>query len=155
MAMAEAVTVCYFLHISTDSADDLTVYNSRLLRFEKRVGLQSKHCIALLAFPNQWHVGSKDDCSCAFRHLDTSDTPWFGEPEDWCPEEPDEIMATGELYRVLAQLLAAGYAVDCLDVWVGTEPNAIQMLDVSLGDVPEASFQLFHNHRFVLRKDSI
>jgi hypothetical protein len=69
---------------------------------------------------------------------------------DWYPEEQDELNATRELYTTLTSLLSAGYHVDLLDQWTGSQSVDIKVLDVSLGEVSEAAFRLFENHKFKL-----
>ena len=144
--------MCYSLYISTDSTEDLTELNSELVRFEKITGSIIDPCIQLLGFPNQWYVGSKTGCSCTFRHLYSIELG-FSEPEDWYPEEQDELDATGELYDTFSRLLSAGYRIDCLDSWVRTEPNDIRTIVVSLNEISKKAFRLFENHRFILKEE--
>jgi hypothetical protein len=105
----------------------------------------------LLDFPSQWYVGSKSGCGCTFRHV-TSTELGFGEPEDWHPEEEDEINATRELCAVLASLLDAGHRVDLVDRWEAAQPDAITTLDVSLDNVSEREFRMVENYKFRLQK---
>ena len=52
--------------------------------------------------------GRRAGCSCTFRHL----AGWelgFDEPQDWFPEEQDNLQATAELYRVIASLVQGGH----------------------------------------------
>jgi hypothetical protein len=143
--------MCYGTYISTNSPENLTVRNSEILRLEKVGDPNLDPCIYLLDFPNRWYVGSKSVCSCTFRHLYSVELG-FGEPEDWYPEEKDEIDATRELYAVLTSLLIAGYHVDLLDRWEGAQPEEIKVLDVSLDDVSEKAFRMFENYKFRLMK---
>lgn len=143
--------MCYGVYISTDSPENLTVRNSELLRFEKVVDPNSDPCIHVLDFPNRWYIGSKSGCSCTFRHLYSVDLG-FGEPENWYPEEKDELDATLELYTFLASLVSAGYQVDLLDRWEGTQAEDIKILDVSLDDVSEKAFRMFENYKFRLTR---
>lgn len=143
--------MCYVVYISTTSDDDLRVYNSELLRFAPLDASNGHPCTALLENPNRWYVGSKSHCSCTFRHLVETELG-FGEPEDWFPEEPDDIEATKQLYAVLRQLVASGHRLDCADVWYDATPDAIKTIDVSIGDVPVTAFRLFENCRFRLEK---
>jgi hypothetical protein len=85
--------MCYAVYISTDSTEDLSKRNSELVRFEKVTDPNADPCTRLLDLPNQWYVGSKTGCSCTFRHL-MSVKLGFGEPEDWYPEEQDDVDAT-------------------------------------------------------------
>ncbi len=141
--------MCYEVYISTDSWEDLTTRNSELLRFKRVADPSTDPAILLLDFPNRWYVGSKSECSCTFRHLYSIELG-FGEPVDWYPEEQDELNATRELYTTLTSLLSAGYHVDLLDQWHGSQAEAITTLDVSLSEVSEQAFRLFENHKFRL-----
>ena len=76
----------------------------------------------------------------------------FGEPEDWCPEEQDEIDATKELFSVLAHLLSSGFSLDLVDRWEGSQPEDITTLDVSLDQFSEKTFRMFEDHKFRLTK---
>jgi hypothetical protein len=146
--------MCYAVYLSTDSPEDLAVHNSELVRFES-LGVPSEDpCAASLAFANRCYVGSKSGCSCTFRHLASIELG-FGEPEDWCKEEQDELDATRELYSVIASLLASGYSVDLLDRWEGAQPDDIKTLDVALDEVSREAFRLFENHIFTLRPEKI
>ncbi len=143
--------MCYSVYISTNSDEDLGNRNSELVRFEKIADSNTQPCTGLLGFKNKWFVGSKSGCSCTFRHLYSIEAG-FGEPEDWCKEEQDDIDATKELYRALAFLLSDGYEVELLDCWWGTKPEKIITIDVSLDDVSESAFKMFENHKFRLKK---
>jgi hypothetical protein len=76
----------------------------------------------------------------------------FGEPEEWCPEEQEQIDATKELFSVLAHLLSSGYALDLVDRWEGSQPKDITTLDVSLDQFSEKTFRMFEDHKFTLMK---
>ena len=143
--------MCFAVYFSTDSPADLTVHNTDLVRFERIDDGHEDPVAHLLGSENRWYVGSKSVCSCTFRHRMSSDLA-FGEPESWFPEEQDELDATGELYGVIASLLAAGHVADCIDRWEGAAPEDIRTISVSLDEVPKAAFLLFENHRFVFAK---
>ena len=145
--------MCYRVYISTDSSRDLTNLNSELVRFERVTTPDADPCTGLLDFVNQWYVGSKTGCSCTFRHLHSADELGFGEPEDWLPEEKDEIDATKELYAVLASILSSGHQVDLIDRWEGAQPDEIKILDVSLDKISKAAFRMFENYKFRLSKE--
>lgn len=146
--------MCYTVYLSTDSSNDLSVHNTQLVRFKKYEVNTDDPIVTLLDFPHQWHVGSKSECSCTFRHLMSIDLG-FGAPVDWYHEEPDELNATRELYSIIVSLLLTGHQVDCIDKWEGTEPEDIQTLEVSLDEVPPETFRLFENHKFRLTKEQI
>lgn len=142
--------MCNIVYLSTDSPDDLTAHNHDLIRFDKHYDHPAdERVLPLLTLPYRWYVGSKSECSCTFRHwLTVNGSPSFGAPEDWYPEDEDEIEATKMLYRIIERLLSAGHSVECIDSWDGEDLDAIQDLDVCLGDVPIDAFRLFEGHRF-------
>ena len=144
--------MCYGVYISTDSTQDLTFYNTNLLRFEKVVDYESDPCISLLGYASRWYIGSKSGCSCTFRHLMSIELG-FSEPVDWYKEEQEELDATLELYAVLDSLLTSGHQVDLVDRWEGSKPGDITTIDVSLDDVLAQAFRMFENHKFRLRKE--
>jgi hypothetical protein len=139
--------MCYELYLSTSSSEELTEHNSELLRFERREPSRNEIAGVLLN-PQRWFVGSKSGCSCTFRHLAGGDLG-FDEPQDWSPEDQDNVRATAELYRVIASLVGGGNRVDCVDLWPSNESAEFQTLSVSLAKVPEKAFRLFENYRFV------
>jgi len=139
--------MCYSLYLSTSSPEDLAKYNSELLRFRPPEAADEKW-VGLLRHEHKWFVGSKSKCSCTFRHLSTTDLG-FIEPQDWCPEDADNIQATAELYRVIRRLIAAGEQVDCLDAWYGAKPGEIKDMVVTFNAVSEKEFLLFENYHLV------
>lgn len=144
--------MCYTLYISTDSQENLFAKNTELVRFERLDKAQREDpCIALLEYPNRWYVGSKSVCSCTFRHLYSVELG-FGKPEDWFPEEQDELDATVELYTVISSLLVSGYHVDLIDGWYGATLEEIKTIEVDLDQVSQEAFRLFENHKFRLKK---
>jgi hypothetical protein len=144
--------MCYSLYLSTSSPENLTRYNSELVRFEPLDKADSAgvdgDSLRALRNSHVWFVGSKAGCSCTFRHV-VEDSVDFREPEDWCPEEEDEVKATIELYRAIASLRAAGHQVDCLDLWVDTPADQIREKPVNLAAVPEKAFRLLEMYHFV------
>ncbi len=142
--------MCYSLYLSTSSREDLTKYNSELLRFKQPESPDEKWT-SLLRQEHKWFVGSKSECSCTFRHLCATELS-FMEPQDWCPEDAENIQATAELYRVIQGLLASGEQVDCLDVWYGAKSNDVKEMKVALSTVSEKQFLLFENHHFVFEQ---
>jgi len=142
-------TVCYGVYISTDSGEDLAGRSSNLVRFEKVAAPEADPCISLLEFSSQWSVGSKSGCGCTFRHLTSIDLG-FSEPVEWYEEGQDELDATQELYGVLRSLLEAGYKVDLVDRWEGSEPDDITTMAVSLDRVSVREFRLFEDYKFKL-----
>jgi hypothetical protein len=139
--------MCYILFLSTSSPEDLTRYNSEWVRF-RRLDVNDNPSATALENTQQWFIGSMDGCSCRFRHLAGGDLG-FDEPQDSMEEDEDSILATRELYRVITSLVQNGYKVDCLDLWPATESVEIKTVAVRLSNVPEETFRLFENHRFV------
>jgi hypothetical protein len=142
--------MCYSLYLSTNSSADLTRYNSELINF-KRLDADADERLNYLRNRQRWYVGSKSGCSCTFRHL-LSVELGFGEPEDWFPEEEDEVRATAELYRLIVRLVSEGHQVDCLDIWAGAAPDDLKTRAVNLNAVSEKTFRLFENFHFVFER---
>jgi hypothetical protein len=144
--------MCYMVYVSTDCTDDLSLQDSSLVRFERPSAEKASPCPRVLRPERAWFVASASGCSCTFRHLcRESISLGFGEPEDWCPEEPEEIDATKQLYSVLRALVERGHDVEVLDCWSGEEDVEPVVLDVSLSQVPAAHFRLFEGHLFRLK----
>jgi hypothetical protein len=139
--------MCYMLYLSTTSDEDLTQFNSRLIRFT-RPGDDELASAAILKYPQRWFVGSSKGCSCGFRHLADGEFA-FEEPRDWLPEEEDEIEATVALYRIIETLVSAGHRVDCLDRWRDTAHDGTRSMKVDLRVVSDKAFRLFENHHFI------
>ena len=144
--------MCYSVYISTDSLEDLSRRNSTLVRFERVADATTAPCVTLLDFAHRWHVGSKAGCSCTFRHATSVDLG-FSDPVNWYPEEQDALDATQELYAVLMDLLASGYRVDLIDVWAGTQPRDITVLEVSLKETSSTAFRMFEDYKFKLQME--
>ena len=139
--------MCYELYLSTSSTEDLSRYNSEWISFGNPDRLDDRY-VGILRHERKWYVGSKSGCSCTFRYLAGGDLG-FDEPQDWLPEEQDELRATADLYRVVASLVQGGEKVDCLALWPGAEPARIKTMSVSLSEVPQKAFRLFEDHHFV------
>jgi len=145
------MTMCYMVFLSTDSADDLTLRSSDLVRFEKPSADTQAPPPAMLKHEHRWFVGSRSGCSCGFRHLcHQSVDLGFDERQDWFPEDQEDIEATLRLYEILEDLLRRGHQVDLLDCWSRDENREYVSLAVSLSQVPAAHFRLFEGHAFTL-----
>jgi hypothetical protein len=143
--------MCNLVYLSTNSVEDLAQSDSERIQF-KPLEEDDKVYGNVLKHPQKWFVPAPSGCSCGFRHLLSINQVYdqgFREPEDWCPEDEDDIAATAELYRVMARLQAAGHKVDCLDVWNGTPADEVQEQSVDLRTVPEKAFRLFEGYHFV------
>ena len=142
--------MCYSVYLATNSKQDLKCHNEDQIYFEK---IEKKEKItSLLKHENKWYVGSSSGCSCAFRHLMSYDLG-FGEPEDWYPEEKEDLEATKKLYNIISKLVTDGYKVECLDAWEGVKPEEIKTMDVEIDNISEREFRLFENYLFRFKKN--
>lgn len=143
--------MCYMTIISTTSDIELTKYNTKYVVFGKAMpGLPEE---IFLQHPNKWYVGSKDGCSCGFRHLMSENYPalGFAEPEDWFEEDQEDIDATIELVQVFKDIISNNSKLDCVDAWSNDsdEPPVLSGdLIVDLNQISQASFRLVENYRF-------
>lgn len=138
--------------ISTTSAADLSEFNTPFVRFSRE--MPDVPVAALLRFPHKWFLGSRDGCSCGFRHLEQrNEELGFSEPADWWPEEADDIEATRQAVRIFISILGEGAKLDCIDAWLQDDKNEPKLAGdavVDLGTVSEACFRFFEWHRFEL-----
>lgn len=142
--------------ISTTSESDLSEFNTPLVRFSKE--MPKVQVEAFLQFPHKWFLGSKDGCSCGFRHLDHGNEELgFSEPVDWWPEKAEDIEATRQVVKIFKLILGNGSKLDCIDAWAQDEEDEPRLSGDSLVDletVSEASFRFFEWHRFELTHES-
>jgi hypothetical protein len=142
--------MCFATIISTTSEQDLSELDSPSLNFSSQI--PSIEEVQFLRYPNKWHVKADESCSCGFRHLDRGMEEFgFSPPQDWLPEEPEEIKATLRLVTVLKGLLESGVKLDCIDVWQRddkNEPKLTNDINVNLSSMPEQSFRFIENYRF-------
>ena len=102
----------------------------------------------LLENSNRWRVGSRSGCGCGFRHL-TAPELGFGAPEEWYPEEMEDVAATAEFFATVKQLLDRGERVDCVDVWSGTRADDVRRMEVRVAGLRAGEFRFFENYHFV------
>jgi hypothetical protein len=143
--------MCYVVFLSTTSPEDLSVRDTELMRFERELG--NEPAIALLENPHRWYVGSqgpKGCCSCHFRHL-VSPELGFGVPEDWYPENSEDIEATGEFFAVIRKLIDDHETVDRVDAWTQTMATDICRREVSVSNLQRGEFRFFENHHFIFK----
>ena len=138
--------MCYVVLLSTSSPDDLSVYNTELVRYAR--DHEDEPSRELLENSHRWYVGSKTGCSCGFRHVTTADLG-FSLPENWMPEDNEDIEATREFFTLVRKLAAGGAAVDCVSAWYGTPAAEIRRMDVPLSTIQDGEFRFFENYRFV------
>jgi len=141
------------LIFSTSSEADLSKHNSGLLKFDKELPPLAE-CNEL-KYQYRWYVGSRDGCSCGFRHLHISAVELgFDLPQDWYEEEDEDIAATMEFFEVVRSLVADGYEVDCIDVW-GHQTDVsttVETMELLIGDMPPGKFRLMEARHFVFSK---
>jgi hypothetical protein len=143
--------MCYSLYLSTNSNQDLKKYNDSQISFKKID--KEDEIVQLLKNENKWFVGSSSGCSCTFRYL-SDDSLEFGEPEDWMPEEKEEIEATLKLYEVIYKLIADGYSVECINTWEDIKSSDIKTLELEIDKISAKEFRLFENHLFKFKKNN-
>lgn len=139
--------MCYSVFLSTDSTEDLAAFNDPLIKFIRIAHIEEDSSISLLSYPNVWHVGSRSDCSCGFRHVMTDDLG-FSEPVGWYEEDAEDLAATKKVYRILLRLAQQEYAVDIVDTWEGTQKKDIKVKDISLKEIGESRFRFFESYLF-------
>ena len=146
--------MCYVIYLSTSSGEDFLQLPTDLYRFEHADAPGEAQAIGLLKYANKWLLLCRyGGCSCHYRHLAGSvgREPEFGPPEDWCPEDDDNIESTAAVYDVFARILAEGHRLDVLDIWNGENLEAVTSIAVSLSSVPRQAFGFFENYQFELR----
>jgi hypothetical protein len=136
--------------LSTTSEKDLSELNSPLINFSR--DLPNVPEVSLLKFPNKWYLGSKEGCSCGFRHLDHGNEELgFSDPVDWWPEDDEYIEATKEAVSAFMAIAKDSAQLDCIDAWasdVKKSPILHGEMNVNLGRLPVSSFRFFEGHRF-------
>ena len=146
--------MCYAVYLSTDSAEDLSVHNSKLLHLSREPKPSPRiPGVDRLRYDHIWHVGTVSGCSCTLRHS-TATNSEFVEPSEWeYEDEWESIAATHELYELITYLKSHGYRIDCLNTWEGerypNESQAISLYRIKLTDVSKTHFRLFEYHHFL------
>ena len=145
--------MCHEIFLSTTSPQDLAELPDTLFKFQVIEHEADPGNLDLLAYPQTWLLlGEHGGCSCAFRHDMSGKDAYFSAPEDWFPEDRDDIQATLGVYDLVATILSEGHKVDLVDIWNGDEPESIQSLDVSLSAVGRDAFRFFEKYKFNLTK---
>jgi hypothetical protein len=140
---------------STDSSKDLSAHNNHLISFSTELPPLAEQ--TLLKYPNKWFVGSREGCSCGFRHLiDSSVVLGFREPEDWFPEKTEDIDATLRFVAIVKELLNQGANVDCIDTWWHSSDSASLdgTIQVDFFQLNSREFCFFENHHFIFSTKS-
>lgn len=142
--------MCYLTLLSTDSPEDLGERSNDLIRFSREMpGVPEE---SHLGHANRWLVASRHGCSCGFRHLPVESAALgFGEPQDWYPEEAEDVEATRHVIATIRRLVIGGARVDCVDAWAHGKAAAelVGTVSVDLATVEDRAFRFFENHRFV------
>lgn len=142
--------MCYMTIVSTTSNLDLTEFNTGDVVFDREMpGIPEE---LLLQYDNKWYLGSSQGCSCGFRHLMSANFKdlGFAEPEDWFPENKEDIEATLKLVNIFKTILSDGSKLECIDAWASDNPqgpNISGQVDVDLSQIPEAAFRFIENYQ--------
>lgn len=141
--------MCYMIVLSTDSNLELSQFNGRFLQFSKQLPQLPEE--SFLRYANKWYLGSKEGCSCDFRHLDYGNIALgFAEPIAWIPEQSESILATQEAVRVFNLLVRGGAKLDCIDIWAEDDQQIwpYESLCIDLNTVSETIFRFFERYHF-------
>ncbi len=146
--------MCYMTIVSTTSNLDLTEFNTGDVVFDREMpGIPEEK---LLKYDNKWYLGSSQGCSCGFRHLMSENFKdlGFAKPEDWFPENQEDIDATLKVIEVFKRILSSGSNLECIDAWASDdslEPNLSGQVKVNLSKIPDAAFRFIENyqHEFI------
>jgi hypothetical protein len=138
------------LLLSTDSPENLAERNDEYIIFSRELPPLAES--TLLNYSNKWFVGSREGCSCGFRHLYIGSVELgFREPEDWYPEESEDIEATLRFISIIREIAEKGANVDCIDAWGHTSEtaNLDGTVQVDLSSLNSRTFRFFENHHFM------
>lgn len=143
--------MCYMIILSTTSEADLTGCG-RFAVFSKEIPDVIE--VEFLKYPHKWFLTAPEGtCSCGFRNVErwNVDLLGFGEPEEWSPEDEDDILATYEVVEVITSLLKDGDAVDSVTAWLQDEEMSHELvgdIEVKLSDVGKERFRFYDGYRF-------
>ena len=142
--------MCHIIHVSTSSQKDLTQLPTELYQFVDVDRENDGPTLNLLAHPNKFLLLCRyGGCSCHYRHSGALGTePWFGPPEDWNPEDEDDIESTRAVYEVFKRIVDEGHKLDVLCTWNSENLENVRSMDVSLSDVLPEVFRFFEGVRF-------
>lgn len=144
--------MCYLIYMSTTSPEDLSPSGGGLFRLFRVDAANQEPALTPLRHPRRWYLESKQGgCSCHFRHWMEVNGDEFGPPVEWFPEDEEDVESTTAFYDVIARLVSEGHDVDLVDVWNGTDAEAVRAVDVSLSDVDRESFRFFESARFAFK----
>lgn len=143
--------MCYSIYLSTDSPQDLAAEVFAHLQFGMPAPDPAhEELLPLFAHPRRWYLSRREygGCSCHFRH--SMDEATFEPPQDWFPEDADDIAASREAYRAFRKIVSDGYGLDLISVW-DMETAEVKKLVVPLSSMGEDSFRFFSGYRFDFR----
>jgi len=142
--------MCYILYLSTASSEDLGQLPHDAFIFQKPDVSDSVEALGLLRYPHKWLLLCRyGGCSCHFRHVaDGSPEMAFAPPQDWAPEDADDIESTQAVYDLISELVKNGHKVDLVDIFSEVPPAGLKDLRVDIGGVPRDAFRFFENYRF-------
>ncbi len=142
--------MCYSVYLSTTSTEDLSKITSPHFKLKEAVRAEEGPSLDLLEHPHKWYLVCRyGGCSCYFRHLETDEEPYFWAPQDWYPEDADDLESTAAFYDLIVRLIAEGHQVDVIDQWESDDPGELNTIPVSLNAVPRETFRFIADHRFV------
>ena len=142
--------MCHTVFISTTSDEDFSEIESDDFGICQPRDETDGEALQLLAYPHRWYLESQyGGCSCHFRHALAG--AGFAPVEDWCPEDTDDIEATGHFYDLLQRVLAEGHQLDVVDLWNGAAEEEVRTIDVELSTVPRDHFRFLNGFRLELR----
>jgi hypothetical protein len=139
--------VCYLLHLSTSSEEDLSARSDELIQYAKPIGMDDL-VTARLLHSHKWFVAAPSSCSCGLRHLMQVEFG-FSKPVDWYPEDEENIKATLRFVRTIRKLREAGHSVDCIDAWVDSTGEGLIQMKVRLAALTDDEFRFFENYHFL------
>lgn len=152
-----AYVMCYMVYISTNCPDDLSALSSHAVRFEQPKAENYTPCPAIFNSHKTlgcqtWYVGSATGCSCTFRQLcKESIELGFDIPQEWYPEDSEEIQATLLLYEILCDIVQRGFSLSLLDCWSGDEHLDPNPLEVSCSAIAADQFRLYEGYQFIFK----
>lgn len=131
--------MCNLIVFSTTSDEDFSVLQpGHEISIRPIDDATEQAAASKLSYTGRWVVVRYGGCSCHFRH--DINGHGFEPPEDWRPEDPDDVEATLAICRLFKRVVAEGHRLDVLDIWEG-DARTMQHLTVDLSAVPDGHFR--------------
>ncbi|WP_250679611.1 hypothetical protein [Geomonas sp. Red32] len=138
--------------ISTTSQSDLAERNTTSVTFSQEIPdvIESR----FLRYPNKWFLTTPGgSCSCGFRYVErwNVDLLGFSQPQEWSPEDEDDISATRAAFEVITSIIRDGDAVDSVTAWMQDEEMSHELVGDIAFDLSEIGidrFRFFDGYRF-------